>query len=66
MPRDPVEVYWRHGVMECALQSTERGWEVVLTAANADTLRRERVTNSKLARQVAERWRQEDLQSGSA
>jgi len=50
--------------MECALQSTERGWEVVLIAANADTLRRERVTNSKLARQLAERWRQEDLQSG--
>jgi hypothetical protein len=61
-----VEVYWRHGFTECALLPTDRGWEVVLTVANGDPMRRERVTSSAMARLFAERWRQEDLASDQA
>jgi len=61
MPKAPVRVFWR-GVdgNECVLRSTDQGWEVAVVAKDGQPVRKERVSGSKEASLIAERWRRSD------
>jgi hypothetical protein len=61
MPKTPVRVFWRGADgKECVLRSTDQGWEVAVVAEDGQPVKKERVSGSRNARMIADRWRPSD------